>query len=217
MQMNKSFWLNKWESDDIPFHRESVNPFLVEYFESLNLKKGDGVFVPLCGKTKDMIWLEEQGMQVVGVEFSEIACRDFFAERNIEPDITYADKFARYQYGNITLLCGDFYDLKKFDLLNIAAIYDCKSLIALPPKERPAFINHQVACFGGRFKTLLLTRETSCTIEPPPYPTDQSEIESLYHHFNVQQLARVAKVTLPQRLIDKGYTELYHGVYLITE
>ena len=41
------------------------------------------VFVPLCGKTLDMVWLSEQGFNVVGCEISEVAAQQFFNENNI--------------------------------------------------------------------------------------------------------------------------------------
>ncbi len=34
---------------------------------------GRRVLVPLCGKTPDLLWLAEQGNEIVGVELSEIA------------------------------------------------------------------------------------------------------------------------------------------------
>jgi thiopurine S-methyltransferase len=78
-QMKKEYWLNKWKSKDVTFHEQSVNPDLVAYVRELNLRVGDGVLVPLCGKSKDMLWLMESGFHVVGVEFSPIACEEFFA------------------------------------------------------------------------------------------------------------------------------------------
>ena len=41
------------------------------------------VFVPLCGKSLDMVWLLEQGFSVTGCEISELAVQQFFTENSI--------------------------------------------------------------------------------------------------------------------------------------
>ncbi|WP_261863761.1 hypothetical protein [Psychrobacter sp. JCM 18900] len=55
-----------------------VNPLLIEYFNRLNLTAGSRIFVPLCGKSIDMVWLATQGYDVVGVELVETAVQEFF-------------------------------------------------------------------------------------------------------------------------------------------
>lgn len=35
--MEKNFWLNKWETNDIAFHEKEANPNLINYFNQLNL------------------------------------------------------------------------------------------------------------------------------------------------------------------------------------
>ena len=47
-------------------------------------EKGDISFlVPLCGKSIDLVYLYEQGFQVIGCECSELACEQFFSENKI--------------------------------------------------------------------------------------------------------------------------------------
>jgi len=62
------FWHNKWQSGEIGFHLEDVNPALVKHWPSLDIDKDCEVLVPLCGKTLDMVWLRQQGHTVLGVE-----------------------------------------------------------------------------------------------------------------------------------------------------
>lgn len=52
---------------------------------SLDLAQGSRVFVPLCGKSLDMIWLAQQGHEVIGVELSPVAVEDFFRENGLNP------------------------------------------------------------------------------------------------------------------------------------
>jgi thiopurine S-methyltransferase len=214
----KEYWLNKWRSNDIAFHEQDINPDLIAYIHTLNLYSGDYIFVPLCGKTKDMVWLANEGFHVIGVELSPIACDEFFSEMNISPQITQQSKFIRYKHNNIELLCGDLFDLTKTDLPTIHAIYDCKALIALPNDLRKKYVNHIMSCLGTKIKILLLTMESNCHVKPPPYSVNSNEIDLLYgNYFNVQLLKSESIRDIPERLVKKGYLEMRESVYLISE
>ncbi len=52
--MDINFWKDKWENNIIGFHLSEVNPLLVKYYEQLNLDTNARLFIPLCGKTKDI-------------------------------------------------------------------------------------------------------------------------------------------------------------------
>ena len=57
--MEKDFWLKVWTDGKINFHKATYNEFLEEHFSKLNMGSGD-VFVPLCGKTKDLFRLSPE-------------------------------------------------------------------------------------------------------------------------------------------------------------
>lgn len=71
-------WLDFWRDERSDFHQIAVNPLLNKFWPSLKLAHGSRVFVPLCGKSLDMLWLAQQGHEVIGVELSSIAVEDFF-------------------------------------------------------------------------------------------------------------------------------------------
>jgi thiopurine S-methyltransferase len=54
-------WLQCWRDQHTDFHQTVVNPLLNKFWSSLELARGSRVFVPLCGKSLDMIWLAQQG------------------------------------------------------------------------------------------------------------------------------------------------------------
>ncbi len=66
--MENNFWLRRWEDNDIGFHNSEANPLLIQYFHTLSLVKGSRIFLPFCGKTRDIGWLLANGYQIVGVE-----------------------------------------------------------------------------------------------------------------------------------------------------
>ena len=106
--MEREIWLSRWQEDRIGFNLEAPHASLVRYFSDLGLSQQPRVFVPLCGKTVDMVWLAEQGCTVVGVEFSLKACEDFFAENDLKHHKKKVGPFDIFVGDQITLFCGDF-------------------------------------------------------------------------------------------------------------
>jgi len=116
VEMQKDFWLERWEKEETGFHEKEVNTYLTQYWQELRLAHGSAVFVPLCGKSVDMQWLRERGYPVVGVELSGIAAQAFFKENGYLPMQTRNGKFTEYAANDIRILCGDFFDLQRDDL-----------------------------------------------------------------------------------------------------
>ncbi|XP_077971423.1 thiopurine S-methyltransferase-like [Styela clava] len=108
----------KWSADQDPkFHRKNYSQLLVKHFEKLFENGTTGrVFVPLCGKTMDLIFLEEKGLEVVGLEFSKIGIEAFFEENNLTySESTCSDSCLvvyKCKEKNITIYRGDIFDLK---------------------------------------------------------------------------------------------------------
>ncbi len=216
--MDEKFWLDAWQTKNIPFHNQNVNPDLITYIKELNLKPGNTILVPLCGKSKDMFWLAESGFHVIGIELSPIACNDFFTELNITPKITKLSNFAKYHHNNIELLCGNIFNVISTDLPTIHAIYDCKALIALPPDIRKKYVNHLISCTGTKIQILLFSIEANCQIKSPPFPVNKAELNVLYgSDFDIHLLNSFTISTIPERLIKKGYSEMRETIYLISE
>ena len=71
--MEHEFWHKRWEENQIAFHQPGPNPLLRRFWPRLGLPPAATVFVPLCGKSPDMLWLAEQSHRVLGIELSPIA------------------------------------------------------------------------------------------------------------------------------------------------
>ena len=65
-KMKKDFWLERWKQKEIGFHQDEINPYLIQYWQELHPAQGSEVFVPLCGKSRDMLWLRKQGAVFAG-------------------------------------------------------------------------------------------------------------------------------------------------------
>ncbi|MFT5164186.1 MAG: thiopurine S-methyltransferase, partial [Alteromonadaceae bacterium] len=81
--MKASFWHKCWERDHIGFHQQSPHPLLTQLWQQWTQGDCSTVFVPLCGKSGDMVYIANTN-KVIGAELSDIACRDFYVENGLE-------------------------------------------------------------------------------------------------------------------------------------
>ena len=78
-------WIETWKGDTTEFHLNRVHPSLEKHVDELTGgKPNQRIFVPLCGKSLDILWLAERGHSVVGAEISGQAIKSFFEEHNLK-------------------------------------------------------------------------------------------------------------------------------------
>ena len=217
--METDFWLERWERNQIGFHQDAVNSYLIKHLPELRLRAGDPVFVPLCGKTLDMLWLDEQGYAVLGVELSPLAIESFFKENARRVRCVQAGMFTRWTSGSLDILCGDFFDLTREDLGGAKAVYDRASLIALPPHMRPAYAAHMAGLLPSASRILLVTLEyPEGEMAGPPFSVGEREVRRLYHDwFDVKVLGSTDILAQNPRFRDRGLTRLCEIVYLLVK
>src|SRR5690606_28669479 len=103
--MDADFWLERWRDGRTHFHQNRVTPLLQKYWPTLSLPQGASVFVPLCGKSLDMLWIAEQGHRVVGSELSQLAVEQFFDENKLHPATHASAAGQHYVAANIEIIC----------------------------------------------------------------------------------------------------------------
>ena len=139
------YWLKRWEDNQIGWHKDTVNRFLIKYADELTQGRSSlRVFVPLCGKSLDMLWLADQGHNVVGVELAKQGIEEFFNENKLTfklekvkiASATLTDPIDVYKCveRQITIFCCDLFTLTAEDLGGeFDAIWDRGSLSAVQP------------------------------------------------------------------------------------
>jgi hypothetical protein len=127
--MEHSFWHERWESGRIGFHQGKPNKLLLAHFDALGLADRSRVFLPLCGKTRDIAWLLSQGYRVAGAELSELAIRQLFEELGVEPVISNLGQFKRYSATDIEIFVGDIFSLTAELLGPVDAVFDRAALV----------------------------------------------------------------------------------------
>jgi thiopurine S-methyltransferase len=216
--MEKEFWLERWERGEVGFHQDEINPYLRQYWQELHLARDSVVFVPLCGKSRDLLWLHQEGHRVLGVELSDIAVQAFFKDNNYTPHHAASGKFDRYEANGICILRGDFFDLTKDDLAQVIALYDRASLIALPPEMRERYISHLTSILPPATQILLITVDyPQQEMTGPPFAVTSAEVETLYReHAEVRLLAQLDVLEQNPRFQERGLSRLQENIFLLT-
>ena len=214
--MDTGFWLQRWQEGRIGFHQKDINPYLQEYWPLLELEAGAGVFVPLCGKSRDMCWLGERH-PVLGIEFSPRAVEDFFVENDLRPVRCAAGRLNVCEAGQFTLMCGDFFDLQAADTAHIKAIYDRAALIALPPDMRPSYARKLGELAVPGTSMLLVTMEyDQLAMDGPPFSVEAEEVQTLFgRDWRIRSLHRADILEAESRFREQGVSYLYEHVYLL--
>jgi thiopurine S-methyltransferase len=190
--MDANFWHQKWEKNEIAFHQSEANPLLVEYFDALSLAKGSRVFIPLCGKTRDIAWLLTQGYRVAGAELSKIAIEQLFNELGIKPEIIKIDELEHYRAPNIDIFVGDIFELSPSLLGPVDAIYDRAALVALPAGMRDQYTKHLMQITDKAPQLLISYTYDQTAIDGPPFSITNEEVHRHYaDNYQIRQLASV--------------------------
>ncbi|MEM9809458.1 MAG: thiopurine S-methyltransferase [Cyanobacteria bacterium P01_D01_bin.56] len=178
--METSYWRQKWEQNNIAFHKSEANPILVNHFQKLSLAKGSRVFVPLCGKTLDIAWLLSQGYRVAGAELIEIAIEQLFKELRVEPEISEIGNIKRYSADNIDIFVGNIFDVSSQMLGFIDAVYDRAALVALPKGIRQRYTIHLMEITDKAPQLLVSYDYDQSLMSGPPFSISQEEVAQHY-------------------------------------
>jgi thiopurine S-methyltransferase len=165
----------------------------------------------MCGKSVDMLWLEDRGNEVVGVELSDIAARAFFEENALRYTIRQG-KLPAYvaEDRDITIYCGDLFD---FDEPGHTGWYDRGALVATPAEQRPDYARHIDALLAPDACKLVITLEYDDEIATgPPYSISPQEIRGYWPE--LQAVDRYDDIENgPPKFREAGLTEMFETVW----
>ena len=216
--MEPEFWKQRWQENQIGFHQSEINAHLIEHWKKLSIPAGSNVFVPLCGKSLDIIWLRDQGYSVTGVEISPLAVEAFFLENNLVAEKHTTDDFTLYQSEGINIYCGDYLKLSPRHLGSIRVVFDRASLIALPPNMRQDYVKHHVQLIDANIPVLLVTLEyPQHQMDGPPFSVSEEEVINLYAgRYEIKKLVDKDALVNEPRFAERGLTALHEKVYLLS-
>jgi thiopurine S-methyltransferase len=209
------FWLDRWRLAQTAFHQLSVDHFLSAYWPTLNPSMTGSVFVPLCGKSLDLLWLRDRGHSVVGVELSAVALESFCQEHGILAWRRSLADFDVYEAHSFRLFQGDFFKLTGPMLGNASLIYDRAALISWVPSLRAPYVEHMTALSAPGAETLLITLEyPQDKMKGPPFSVTSDDVRHLYASaHSIEELDRRDILEFEPRFKARGLTELHEVCY----
>ncbi len=213
--MQPDFWHQRWQDNQIGFHQDKPTPLLVKHWPAIGMPVGAKIFVPLAGKSLDMVWFASQGYRVLGVELSTLAIRQFIAEHGVVPEVRESKYGTHYLAGAIEVICGDVFSLDAQALADCSVVFDRAALIALPPDLRRRYVRELYSLLPQGCRGLLITLEyPEGEKNGPPFSVSESEVRDLYGpDWDVEVLERRDILAQQPAFIAEGVTRLDTVVY----
>ncbi|MEO1082903.1 MAG: thiopurine S-methyltransferase [Acidobacteriota bacterium] len=174
--MEHDFWHERWRTGQTGFHEGTSNRLLVRHFDALELSAARRIFVPLCGKSRDVAWLLDAGHRVVGVELSELAIQELFVELDLEPQVERTDDHLIYRGPGLEIFVGDFFSLTSGGTGPVDAVYDRAALVALPETLRHRYARRLFELTGGAPQLVVTFDYDPSLMDGPPFSIDADEI-----------------------------------------
>lgn len=220
--MKAEYWQSKWNKEEIGFHQSRVNTRLEQYWPKLGLDSSAPVFVPLCGKSIDMLHLHKLGHPVVGVELSNIAVNAFFNENGIAFETQNHGNLQEFtgseDAAGIRLFAGDMFELETAQTGALSGFYDRAALIAMPPEMRARYVQKlaQLLSPGATGLLISLIYDPSKMSGPPFSVSDDAVRELMSDYFDINVLAHSSGSERLGNLAKRGLSTMEEYVYQLT-
>jgi len=214
-------WSNRWREGRAGWHAEEIHKMLSKYFPLVvdgrtNLK----IFVPLCGKTKDIKWMYDQGHRIVGVEFDEQVVRELFDEAGIPiastEQIGGLQRFSS-EDGRFKVYQGDFFLYKQeYETERMDGVWDRGSLVAVNIADREKYASILTSAMSPTCRYLLDTLEYDVSeYTGVPHCVTVDEIKQLYEDkCEIKELER--RDAMVERWRKQGLSKFEEKVHLLT-
>jgi len=192
------FWINYWQKNAITWQNPEVSPWLRQFernFLAGSKPEDLTVFVPLSGKSVDMIWLLKRGMKVIGNDCSGLCCTDFFKEHNIPgyERVIVSDTITLHRSTSLPfeMYESDVYELTPSVVGPVNRILDRAALVALPPCHNDRYL--QLLCnllseSGGVTLLASVCELPSNTAPPHTYTHEQMETILMRYFGHVEHM-----------------------------
>ncbi|MCO4781101.1 MAG: thiopurine S-methyltransferase [Candidatus Cloacimonetes bacterium] len=215
--MEARFWEDKWENKVIGFNQSTVNPFLKEFGNYFKESTGD-IFVPLCGKSIDMLYLQDQSKKnIIGSELVESAVIEFFNENSIDYQVQAKNSLKVYTSSNYQLIQGDIFQISKDQLQSVQWVYDRASIVALPKamrKQYAEFLIQNVPQANIMF--ILFEYDDSKKLIGPPFSVTSDEIQELFSsHYSIELINSHQTEPKRPKFVEQNIKLISENTYIL--
>lgn len=217
--MHADFWQQCWDQGQARFHLRCTNPNLPHYWPHELFAPGDTIFVPLCGKSVDLLWFAEQGWNVLAIELIETAVQAFFTENNLSYSCVQQGDFVEYVSGSIRVLCGDFFKLSAADLADCRGFYDRAALVSWQGEGQAQYASHLARILPAGCHGLMLVVDYEQEQMPgPPFAISTAAMQALLgHECSISQLGQRDILRYEPGFKARGVTRMDEHIYAVVK
>ncbi len=215
--MEPEYWIEGWQQGRRGFDQSEPHRWLAEHWSKLGVASAATVFVPLSGKTVDMVWLAERGHQIIGVEVSDIAVDEFFEMVGLTPEIEEIGPLAVHQAGPYELWRGDLFEVPATVFDRVDAVYDRASIVALPPKIRRRYASTLTMQLRPEAPWYLVAfTYDQNEMSGPPHSVPLDEIDELFgEEFEIETLIDESVLDRAGHFQERGLTALQETLSIL--
>jgi thiopurine S-methyltransferase len=208
-------WSRRWKDGATGWHQNHVEPKLLEHFKAVedHLGCGDGerkirTLVPLCGKSHDLLWLGRNGNSAVGVEFSEQAVKEFFADHKLQFTSEQVGPLMRYKCSsselNVEIYQGDFFACSSDVVGAFDAVWDRASIVAINKPDRKKYADLVLSLLKPDGAILMYTFEyNQKERDRQPYSIPEALVRELFDGCKVKNIDTIDMFKLqPEKFRD---------------
>ena len=208
---NQQLWDSLYQDKEDEWTSDAADDIIMKFSDLLTQSKANqNILVPLCGKSKVMFVLAEQGHTIVGIEWSKPAIVAFFDDN----ELAYQELFFDLNGNNIpmfraieksiTIYCGEFLSFNDHTGIGpFDCILDHGAIVTFAPgRSSYAAIINSFTKPGGK---VLLSIFDYDHFERPsiPFAVTEKEVNSLFKDY-------FKTITLVEELDAKTTAEIYN-------
>ncbi|XP_063966487.1 probable thiopurine S-methyltransferase isoform X1 [Lytechinus pictus] len=135
-------WQAAWYEGDCKDANREVSKWLKEYINKLTGEKPNcRILVPMCGATRDMQWLIDEGHEVIGLELVNKALQLFLDRHRISYTTTPVScindgKCYKSKDKKLSLYRCNIFEMDMSLVGKVDCVWDCGAMTDIPPAER---------------------------------------------------------------------------------
>jgi len=221
-ELTVDYWANRWEEGKTGWHKDEPNPHLVNnahLFVPFNEKYR--IFVPLCGKSLDILWLYKKGHEVVGVEGVDSVVQQFGEEHSLNftvEDLGWATLY-KTSDSKLKIYVCDFFSMKTQEIGRVDAVWDRGSLVAINPSLRPAYVDLMKKMVRPHFRYLVSVLDyiPNEKFSGPPCAVPVAKLHEYFGDIAHWELLYSEDVSAQMRFVNADMTKASEHIVLLTQ
>jgi len=183
------YWQARWATGQSQWNSDKPHQYLLKYIDTLTAGSSNcKIFLPLCGKAGDLMYLYKEGHTVTGVEGVPFVVEQFFRENKLDYEKISMPEIKGWKFktkdGRLCIYACDYFSLTPSLVGEMDAVYDRGALEAINVGDRPGYVKLMQQIIGKNFRYVLNAYEYDDSMfQGPPRNLPRDEVFNLFADF----------------------------------